>query len=341
MTIVIGDTGGTNAHYAQLVGGNRSNGYRHNIVIPAHYKARDFDTLNASMMAYVNTHVKGKVDCAIIDAAGPVLNVEGDPQVKFSNSPWSCSRAQLAKDLGLRPKQVKLINDFQAAAYAVKALDPAKDFIRIRGIPDLEQGPCVVIGPGTGLGTALLMPVMPDRNDKGFAAWAAEPQHYPATDINDHLHELIAAVKKIRGIKIVSHENLYCFGPDQGLVNLYHANRYLEKWEKRSFRLSNISPQDIVERSSTDKICRRAVWDFCFGLGLYAGQLALYPLADGGIYVLGVHEKLGNKFQAEAFLEGTLQNNKASLVERMPVSLVTAKTPAFKGLCYLAQKLKL
>jgi glucokinase len=98
---------------------------------------------------------------------------------------------------------------------------------------------------------------------------------------------------------------------------------------------------NIVAKSKTDEICRLAIGDFCFGLGVFAGQLALNPLSFGGVYIMGVHEKLGQKFNRAAFMDGMRQNDLPHLIDMMPVSLVTAETPAFNGLQYVARKLRL
>jgi glucokinase len=219
--ILIADNGGSNARYAQLVGRTGCIGHNYEIVIPIKLNVDKFPTLIESAQQYVKTYGIGETEYAIIAAAGPVLDVGGHLQVKFKNSPWICDQRQIADALGIPLDHVFVINDFQAASYAINTLNPEMDFLRVQDVQASPQSPARSFGPGTGLGVGLLTP-----DEKGVMAWAAEPQHAAAIAVNERQGKLIEALRKIYPRKYwFSNEDLYCFG--RGLGNLHAAARLL------------------------------------------------------------------------------------------------------------------
>lgn len=93
--------------------------------------------------------VREPVAAACFGLPGPVI----DGACRTPNLPWSLTEQSLAQETGLA--QVRLINDFAAAAVGMLAL-PTEAFVTLQeGIAE-THGTRAVIGAGTGLGQAVL-----------------------------------------------------------------------------------------------------------------------------------------------------------------------------------------
>jgi len=91
------------------------------------------------------------VEAACIGLAGPV---EG-ARARLTNLPWEVDAARVAA--ALNGARVTLVNDFVAAAAGVEALDASGLRVLQPGRAD-SGAPRLVVGAGTGLGTALIVP---------------------------------------------------------------------------------------------------------------------------------------------------------------------------------------
>ena len=110
MTRLIGDVGGTNARFALIEPEGPPENERHLMV-------RDFPDLGSAIESYLGGRA---IDQAVIAVATPV---ETDV-IKFTNSPWTFSIAELQGRLGLR--RLAVINDFVAQALAMPQLAAAE-----------------------------------------------------------------------------------------------------------------------------------------------------------------------------------------------------------------------
>lgn len=111
---------------------------------------RENPTLVGALEDYLSAVVKKRrVVSAALAVAGPVL---GDV-VPLTNSDWVCDKNEVATALGC-DVLVRILNDFEAVAVAVGAIDDSE-------INLFNQGRCqpriqkIIMGPGTGLGTVL------------------------------------------------------------------------------------------------------------------------------------------------------------------------------------------
>ena len=142
MSLVAVDVGGTNVRFA-LAGADG---------LSAHHSmlCRDFPTLEAAFLAY-QERIDQPVSAASIAVAGPV---QGE-HVDVTNNHWRFGKRELMQ--ALRLDRLLVVNDFTAQALA--QTDPAAH----GNLPLLEgdgqvAAPLLVIGPGTGLGVAALVP---------------------------------------------------------------------------------------------------------------------------------------------------------------------------------------
>src|SRR5262249_58776738 len=86
---------------------------------------------------------------------GMAGSVDGEEIALTNRANWRLRRNEFAKRFGLSHLQV--LNDFEAIAWALPHLGAAQT--RSLGKPDaIREGVKVVLGPGTGLGVAALLP---------------------------------------------------------------------------------------------------------------------------------------------------------------------------------------
>ena len=164
MRIAVADVGGTNARFALAevaCGKVVSLGEAH--VLQAH----QYPGLAEAWQAFGDRVGEALPRAAAFGLAGPVT---GGP-IRFINSPWVVDPERLTIDLGLDTALV--LNDFGAMAHAADAL-AADQFLHVCG-PDVAlpaRGAISVIGPGTGLGVAVL-----ERRKAGVTVLETEGAH--------------------------------------------------------------------------------------------------------------------------------------------------------------------
>lgn len=272
MTRLIGDVGGTNARFALIEPEGPPENERHLMV-------RDFPDLGSAIESYLGGRA---IDQAVIAVATPV---ETDV-IKFTNSPWTFSIAELQGRLGLR--RLAVINDFVAQALAMPQLAAAE--LEQIGTGAATAGRAVgVLGPGTGLGVSALIP-----GTTGWSALPTEGGHVSFAPGNPREDAVLATLRNRLGH--VSNERLLS---GQGLLNLAQA---LATIDGRACTAD--SPAAVTEAARADSCpsCREAVHLFSGLLGAAAGDLALTIGARGGVYVAGgVCGRLGPLFDRAVF----------------------------------------
>jgi len=146
--IAVGDIGGTNARFAlaEVEGGKVVS-----LGEPCVFPARQHAGIASAWRAFGEALGEPPPRRASLAIAGPVTG----GIVRFLNSPWVVDPSTLAAELALDGHL--LLNDFGAMAYAVHAL-PAAFFEHLCGpdVPLPAEHAVSVIGPGTGLGVAVL-----------------------------------------------------------------------------------------------------------------------------------------------------------------------------------------
>lgn len=145
-TALVADVGGTHVRFALVDPDATPPLLQAVLALPA----ASFDSLTAAMQHYLEPIGRG-VRRAALAVAGPVA---GDT-VRLTNRDWSFSVAALKQRFGLQ--QLQILNDFGAIGWAVSALDRA-DLQTLFGPAGTAaaDAPVSIIGPGTGLGVALL-----------------------------------------------------------------------------------------------------------------------------------------------------------------------------------------
>src|SRR5215510_3669329 len=141
--ILAGDIGATRTRLAAF----QAQGNKLELVVERTYRSQDHGGLQEIISAFVKTEGI-PVHSACFGVAGPVRSGRS----KISNLPWTIDSRELA--VQLRLNSAGLINDLEAYAYGIDALE-SKDFVTLsEGIGDDAEGNRVVISARTGLGVA-------------------------------------------------------------------------------------------------------------------------------------------------------------------------------------------
>jgi glucokinase len=314
--ILAGDIGGTNARlaYFDVVKGKFS------LVAVTIFPSRNFSSLDEIAVKFVDTmSVAPEVACFGI--AGPVLN----GRVETSNLPWVIEASKLSREL--RVKNVLLINDLEATAWGISALEE-KDLVTLNAGKG-GTGNQAVVAAGTGLGEAGLH--WDGSQHHVFACEGGHTDFAPRNELEmDLLHYLTAQFGHVSYERVLS-------GP--GLVNVFHflrdTGRGTEpKWLAEEMR--ETEPAAAISQAAMEGKCplsEHALNIFISIYGAEAGNLALKMLATGGVFLAGgIAPKILSKLKEPFFMQSFLDKGRMRpLLETMPVQVIMNDKIALLG----------
>jgi glucokinase len=252
---------------------------------------------------------------ATLAVAGPV---DGE-EIVLTNRAWRFRRGELARRFGF--SRLSVVNDFEAIAWALPGLGAADT--RPLGAADPPRtGGKVVLGPGTGLGVAALLPLQGRwqvvASEGGHASFG--PQAADEVELFERLRHECGSV---------SAETVLS-GP--GLLRLARALDPRIPWRE---------PETIVHSAlAREPAAQAATRLFVRLLGRFAGGLALTFKALGGVYITGgVACGLGRlldepQFRAAFEAHPPYQD----LLAAIPTLLITCEEPGLLGCAALAEE---
>ncbi len=253
-------------------------------------------------------------DSVAIAIAGPV----GGEVIRFTNNPWVIRPALIPEKLGV--SRYTLVNDFGAVGHAVAQADAAH-LLHLCGpdVPLPDQGAITVIGPGTGLGVAMLL-----RNPAGYHVQSTEGGHIDFAP-HDVIEDAILARLRQRHNR-VSVERVVS-GP--AIVDIYQA-------------LANLEGRAVLERGDvelwtagtdgSDSLAAAAVDRFCMALGSAAGDFALAHGATGVVVAGGLGYRIRDALKNSAFARSFEAKGRfTGLMAAMPVKLIIHPQPGLFG----------
>ncbi|OGT34972.1 MAG: glucokinase [Gammaproteobacteria bacterium RBG_16_51_14] len=238
--------------------------------------------------------------------------------IKLTNIQWEFSVSDYQSRFGL--EKLHVINDFFAIALAIPGLRDG-DRLPIGNGEAIAGYPVGVIGPGTGLGVAGLVPAGDD-----WIPIAGEGGHVTLAAVTEKEARLIELVRKEFGH--VSAERLVS-GP--GLAILYQT---LARREGKT--VEPLAAPELIRRARAreDTLAVEAADTFLAMLGTVAGNLALTLGALGGIYLAGgILPRIPDLLQASCFRARFMDKGRyRPYLETIPTWLITTETPALNGL---------
>lgn len=260
---VVADIGGTNARFGLVTGW--ADGHFH-ITRQQRVPSSDFASMQELVAYYLAQVSDAQPRRACLAVAGPV----GGDQVHMTNLGWHFSVAELTTQLGL--DELAVINDFVAYANSIPLLPP-EAVVKVSEGQAISSAPIAVVGPGTGLGVACLVP-----QGKGWQAIGCEGGHMalaPATARQREVLDVLAGQ-----MDFVSAERVLS---GTGLPNLYRAVATCHGETPQPLSSAAISEMAL----DGDPVCHETLSLFCEWLGGVASDIALAQGARGGLYLGG------------------------------------------------------
>jgi glucokinase len=314
---LVADLGGTNCRAAITIGGVLDQARVVHRPVGNAMEARQIFEECLRDMSFA-----GPIEAAIA-AAGPIM---GD-RVTLTNGGWSFSVAELKRELGF--SKVAVVNDFVGVAMGIPHLMPG-DRRAIGGGSADPEGPIAVLGAGTGLGVASLVPTA-----GGALVLPGEGGHStvsPADPSDSQIVELLRDdARRCDGQQWLGHVSAERVLSGPGLVNLCRA---VHSAAGKSCPATK--PQDVTKMAKCgDQLARKTLSVFCAMLGTFAGNLALTLGATGGVFIGGgivprfadflvSSSDFRSRFEQKGRFKGYLKG--------IPTFLVTHQYPALLGL---------
>ena len=283
-------------------------------VLARRYLIADFPHFYAVIAAFLEEFdrvkpARARIHAAAIGIAGPV---QGN-KVKMTHRAWTIEGDTIARRFAI-PK-ARVANDLAAAAHGI-------DFISTRDMRTIQPGkpavdaPRVVLGIGTGLGVAYMVP----DGKGGYHVVPGEGGHVGFSPTTPPQTELWKAMSATRGR--VEAEELVS---GTGIANIYEVLRRRDDCPAGA--PARQEPAWISQNAAegTDSLAVNAMDLFAECLGNVAGDHALAVMARGGIYLAGgVIAKIApilniERFRAAFCAKGSFSTH----LMKIPVRVVT------------------
>ena len=310
---LIADIGGTNIRLA-ISQNNR-------FCFIQKLQCADFNSLEDAILFYYEQHNIDPKDVqnGAICVACPVLS----DKVSLTNCHWKFSIKELKKNIKF--KHLSVVNDFVAQALAIPFL-PKTDLVQIKSGTVANSQTVGVIGPGTGLGTAILL------QDNPFPkVIACEGGHVSISANNDKEAKIISLAWQEMGH--ISAEKLLS---GLGLPNLHKVLKNFY-----GLPIEKIDAAEIFKRAQNqDSFCQE-VLDLFFSLfGTFCSNFALSCGCTDGLYIAGgifANQENLEMLKKSNFTKSFLDKGRfEGYLSQIPIYVVTHANPALIGLDKLA-----
>ncbi len=316
-TALLADIGATNARFALL----REGGLGEVLTLPVAAHPTSYGAIAAALERLGSAQVP---QTAVLAFAGPV----DDARAAMTNAGWDTTEGELRQRFGF--SQVRLLNDYAALALSLPHLDDG-DRLAVGHGGRLRAGgppaPLAVLGPGSGLGVAALLPAEPHPRPL-----ISEGGHVTMPAMDRLEADLFALLREDFGH--VSAERLLS-GP--GLSNIHGGLARLNGTPAEA-----LEPAAVTQRAleGGDPLCRQALELFCLLLGTFAGNVALSYGARGGVFLGGGILPRFPDFLLASGFRGRFEDKGRfrSYLEDIPTWLITRPNAAFLGLAAAAEQ---
>jgi glucokinase len=319
--IVSADIGGTHARFVIA----KIEPERVELAAPVTLRTGDYASFESAWREFERqsqTELPRELAMAV---AGPVDGAE----LSLTNSHWRFNRDQIVDQLGLN--SIMLMNDFGAVANSVATMDE-RELIHLAGPeePIPETGVVTVVGPGTGLGAAMLV----RRGEDRYEVIETEAGHTDFAPLDAVEDRIVVELRKT--FRRVSVERLVS-GP--GLRNIYDVLGIIEG---RPAGIRDEAELWSAALERTDQLATLALDRFCMCFGAVAGDFALAHGARAVVIGGGIGKRLKDHLPRSGFADRFAAKGRfSSRLASMPVKLITHPEPGLLGAAAAyAQKLR-
>jgi len=288
------------------------------------YRVADYPTFKECWDRYVKDEADTLPEHAVIGLASPIVGEE----IRLTNGCWTFRPATIAQELGL--DSVRLVNDFACVAHAVASLPMTQ--LKLLFGPDKplpHNGTVTVLGPGTGLGVAMI--VFHNGHPQIIATEGGHIDFAPYDQIEARIAKAVRSALKVERVsaeRIVS-------GP--GLNQLYQAIAALGGTEADPISDAELWQAAI---SGSMPLARAALERFCLAYGSVSGNLALAQGAQAVVLAGRLTERIRPflqtssgfhpRFVAKGRFQDFMQNISVYLALPDEVGLFGAAAAAFR-----------
>ena len=313
MKIVAGDIGGTNARFAiaELVPGER----------PRLSEVRRYPTAEHPGLASAWAAFDADLDEPMPRAAAlGVATGLGEDVLRFANNDWVIDQRTLAGELGL--ERLLLLNDFGAMAHGASVLEPVEmDHVMGPEGPLPSEGVTTVIGPGTGLGVAMIL-----RRGGHIHVIETEGAHIgfaPLDEEEERIeHELRIQFGRCSVERVVS-------GP--GLLDLSRALGGRGYEDDIPLWTAALNGSDPAALDALERLIK--------AFGSAAGDLALAHGSNAVVISSGLSKRMAGHLKSPLFAGRFIAKGRyRRRMEAMPVRLVLHDEPGLLGAAVAFQR---
>ena len=304
--VLLGDIGATNARFALLTNGT--------LEPVKSFDVASFARFTDAAAAFLKDNSREvELTEALFAVAGPVEN----DRCQLTNCSWVIDAVELNKAFGVK---THILNDFEAVARSLPSL-AGRDVVPIGGGKPENGAPMVVLGPGSGLGVACLVP-----GAENPVVVSSEGGHSTLAGASDREDEIVKILRRRFGH--VSAERVIS-GP--GLENIHQAISALDGRDLGPRSAAEITKAALAGGCET---ARAALDTFCAFLGSFAGSMALTFRARGGAFIAGgispriVDFMARSEFRERFEAKGRLR----PYLESIPTYVIVHPAAAFLGL---------
>jgi len=318
-----GDVGGTKT----LLGLFDPGPARPRSVVVRAFRTLDFSDLSAMIEIFIKQEgaKTPTIEAACFGVAGPILGETAE----LTNVPWRVDASRVAERFAVG--RVYLLNDLQAMAYAVPALQ-SPEVHTLQDGAVLPEGNMALIAAGTGLGIALLHHVngrfIPSASEGGHADFAARTEREVTL-----LRRLTTTFGRVDVERVVS---------GRGLVNIHRALQH--EACSAHIDLDSIDAPAAISNAALERMCRcctETLELFVEAYGAAAGNLALQTVSTSGLFVGGgIAPKILPALTAGAFMRAFCAKSPFEpLLEKMPVKVILNPEAGLLGAALYAKQI--
>jgi glucokinase len=253
--------------------------------------------------------IEAGVTAGCFGVAGPVLGATAE----LTNVPFTIDAHGVSRRFNI--PHVKLLNDLEAMAYSVTALEGDELYVLQHG-EAIRGGNIGLIAAGTGLGQALLHNVngrfIPSPSEGGHADWAARTERDVAV-----LRLLVSRYGRAEVEHVVS---------GKGIPNLHRATHATAPCDAGIDSDDPGAPAALT-RAALELRCARCVEAleiFVDAYGAEAGNVALRSVATSGVFIGGgIAPKILPALTDGRFMRAFIDKGvMRGLVEQIPVKII-------------------
>jgi glucokinase len=309
--VFVCDTGGTNVRFAAAPQAGEPLGE------VVHLKTGDYPGLGEAVEAAA-AKLGVKPGSVIACGAGPVLG----RRLKLTNAPWLMDGPKVAKALGL--SQGLLLNDFEAQALSLPVM--TEQWATPIGPGRFgDEGPQVILGPGTGLGVGALVHVA-----GRFTPLASEVCHADLGPTDEEETAMWPHLERAHGR--ITNESVMA---GVGLARIHRARLIAQGRPAPAMDAAEVDRRAHEDRGGEEAKSVALYWRI---IARFAGDMGITFVATGGVTLAGgVLPRIRDFLDEQSFR--ALFETKApvdGLARRIPTRLIVQADSVLYGMAAIA-----